>query len=112
MAQADLAILGAGAAGMMAALAANDRGRRVVVFDPMANQANNFAISGGLFPAAGSRLQRAAAIDDSPQAWLTDLRSYAGDSVNAGIRRVISRLVSRAADTISIDLVQPSAPRH
>ena len=98
MAQADLAILGAGAAGMMAALAANDRGRRVVLFDPMANQANNFAISGGLFPAAGSRLQRAAAVDDSAQGWLTDLRTYAGDSVNDRICQAVAQALPHVVD--------------
>ena len=51
----DVLILGGGAAGMFVALAAAARGLRVRVSDPMAAAASNFAISGGLFPAAGSR---------------------------------------------------------
>ena len=41
------------------------RGRarmRVAIFDPMWSTANNLAISGGLIPIAGSRLQREAGI--------------------------------------------------
>ena len=49
----DLMVLGAGAAGMMGALAAAQHGQRVLLVDPHMDQANNLAISGGLFPAAG-----------------------------------------------------------
>ena len=50
----DLAILGAGAAGMFVALAAQARGLRVALFEPQADTPNNLAISGGLIPVAGS----------------------------------------------------------
>jgi len=95
---ADLAILGAGAAGMLAALVAHRRGRRVLLIDPMAHQRNNFAISGGLFPAAGSRLQQQAGIADSPQAWLADLQAYAGDTVNVHIRQAVADALPQVVD--------------
>ena len=60
----DLAILGAGAAGMMTALVGARHGLKVVVFDPHFSQPNNLFISGGLFPAAGSRLQTQAGVSD------------------------------------------------
>jgi glycine/D-amino acid oxidase-like deaminating enzyme len=80
-----VAILGAGAAGMFVALAAQARGLRVVLFDPFLATPNNFAVSGGLFPAAGSRLQREAGVSEAPEAWLDDLRTYATGMVNARI---------------------------
>ena len=95
---ADLAILGAGAAGMLAALVAHQRGRRVLLIDPMAHQRNNFAISGGLFPAAGSRLQQQAGIAESPQAWLADLQAYAGDTVNPHIVQAVADALPQVVD--------------
>ena len=71
----DTAVLGAGAAGMLIALAAQARGQRVLLVEPRAGAASNFAISGGLFPAAGSRLQAAAGVRDRPEDWLQDLRA-------------------------------------
>jgi len=83
--KADLAILGAGAAGMMAALCASKRGLRVAVFDPHYSKPNNLAISGGIFPNAGSYLQVQAGVVDSPERWLDDLRTFAPDSINERI---------------------------
>ena len=94
----DLAILGAGAAGMMAALCAARRGLSVVLFDPHYFAPNNLSISGGLFPAAGSRLQADAGVSDSPQQWLADLRAFAGDSVNERIATAIAGCLPRVVD--------------
>lgn len=86
-----LAILGAGAAGMLAALCAADRGMRVEMFDPFWHVPSNLALSGGLFPAAGSRLQAEAGIVDSPENWLADLHAFAGASVNSRIAASVAR---------------------
>ena len=85
-----LAVLGAGAAGMMTALLAARRGLSVALVDPHFSAPNNLCISGGLFPAAGSPLQRAAGISDSSQAWLDDLRAFAGMAVNEDIAPAIA----------------------
>ena len=87
----DVAILGDGAAGMLVALAAAARGLSVLLCDPMSDQANNFAISGGLFPAAGSRLQCAGGVtDDGPQRWLQDVRDFAPGAVNEHIAESVA----------------------
>ncbi len=86
----DLIVLGAGAAGMMGALLAQARGQRVLVVDPHASSPSNFFISGGLFPAAGSALQARAGVRDTPEAWLADLRAFAGESVNTDIAEAVA----------------------
>lgn len=83
---------------MFVALAAQARGLSVALFEPHARTPNNFAISGGLFPAAGSRFQRAAGIDDSPQAWLDDLRQFAPDMVNERIAQSVAEALPLASD--------------
>jgi fumarate reductase flavoprotein subunit len=92
----DVAILGAGAAGMFVALAAQARGLRVALIEPQAHLPNNFAISGGLFPAAGSALQRSAGISDSPEAWLDDLRLFAPGMVNEHIAQAVAQALPAA----------------
>ncbi len=94
----DLAILGAGAAGMMAALCAAQRGYSVMLFDPHFSHPNNLSVSGGLFPAAGSRLQAGAGVVDQPRRWLDDLRLVAGDSVNQRIAPAIAESLPRLVD--------------
>lgn len=103
----DLAILGAGAAGMLAALCAAHRGLSVALFDPHFSQPNNLSISGGLFPAAGSRLQAAAGVADSPGQWLADLRAFAGDSVNERIAPAIAECLPRVVDFLVDEYAAP-----
>jgi fumarate reductase flavoprotein subunit len=96
--EVDLLVLGAGAAGCVGALRAADRGLRVVLVDPHWSRPNTLAISGGLFPAAGSRAQRAAGVHDSPQAWLDDLQAFAGDSVNPRIAESVALTLPRVVE--------------
>lgn len=103
----DLIVLGAGAAGMMAALLASCRGARVAQFDPHATAKNNFFISGGLFPAAGSKLQSAAGVADSPQAWLRDLQSFAPDSINPRIAESVAEALPEFAHWLGETMKAP-----
>lgn len=105
----DVAILGAGAAGMFVALAAQARGLEVTLIDPHAHKLNNFAISGGLFPAAGSSLQQAAGHTDSPQAWLDDLRQFAPSMVNENIATSVAYALPLATDFL---IQKCAAPLH
>ncbi|MEL7137860.1 MAG: FAD-dependent oxidoreductase, partial [Pseudomonadota bacterium] len=57
-------IIGAGAAGLTAALAARDRGREVLVLERDPVPAGSTALSAGLVPAAGTALQSDAGIED------------------------------------------------
>ena len=104
----DTAVLGAGAAGMLIALAAQARGQRVLLVEPRAGAASNFAISGGLFPAAGSRLQAAAGVRDSPEDWLRDLHAFAPEgAVNERIATAVAEALPRVVDFL---LDQAGAP--
>ncbi len=96
----DLAILGAGAAGMLAALRASALGLRAVLFDPFWSQPNNLLLSGGLFPAAGSRLQRDAGVADTPDTWLQDLRNFAGASCNERIATDVARALPAVVELL------------
>jgi fumarate reductase flavoprotein subunit len=68
-----LVIVGAGACGLTAALAARDAGAEVVVLERDASPSGSTALSSGFIPAAGTRYQRAASIEDSPELFAADV---------------------------------------
>src|SRR5919106_946410 len=69
-----LVVVGAGACGMVAALAAAKRGVEVLLLEKAAEPAGNTVRSTGLIPAAGTRLQREAGIlDDTPELMAKDI---------------------------------------
>ena len=74
----DLLVIGAGACGMAGAIAAHDAGGSVAILESRDRPGGNSALSTGSIPGAGSRYQRAAGIDDSPQKMVDDLIRVAG----------------------------------
>lgn len=72
-----IVIIGAGAAGMVAALAAHDAGAQVLVLEADAVPSGSTALSAGLIPAAGTRFQREAGIDDDPVRFARDIQAKA-----------------------------------
>src|SRR5437763_2959371 len=60
-------IIGAGAAGLCAALSASEASVEPVVIERDAVPAGSTALSAGLNPAAGTRLQRRPRIEGSPE---------------------------------------------
>lgn len=90
-------IAGAGAAGMMSALAAAHHGARVVLLERDLAGASNLLVSGGLFPAAGTRYQRDAGIDDRPAVFAGDIRAMGSGAVN---ERIVDALAQRSADAV------------
>ena len=68
-----LLIIGAGAAGLCAGLAAKESGLDALIVERDAVPAGSTALSAGLIPAAGTRFQRAKGITDSPHLFATDI---------------------------------------
>lgn len=66
-------IVGAGAAGLTAALAARDGGAEVIVLERDAVPQGSTALSSGFIPAAGTRFQKARGIEDSPARMASDI---------------------------------------
>ena len=66
-------VIGAGACGLTAALAAQDAGADVLVLERDASPSGSTSLSSGFVPAAGTRWQRAAGIDDSPELFAADV---------------------------------------
>ncbi len=69
----DVAIIGGGACGLTAAIAAAREGAETVVLEADATCAGTTAMSIGLIAAAGTKLQKAAGIDDTPGKFVADI---------------------------------------
>jgi predicted oxidoreductase len=71
--QADIVIVGAGAAGAMAALAANEQGATFVGLDQLPEFGGTAIVSGGGMSVAGTPMQAERGIEDSPDRAFRDL---------------------------------------
>jgi flavocytochrome c len=88
---APLVIIGAGAAGLCAALAAHEAGVETVVLERDSMPRGSTALSAGLIPAAGTRFQKLLGIADSPALFATDLKRKAHDEADPAIVDLIAR---------------------
>lgn len=90
-------IVGAGACGLIAALAATEAGQEVLVIERDAVPSGSTALSAGLIPAAGTRWQRAAGIADSPETFAADIMRKAGGEPDPGL---VAALTTGAAEVL------------
>lgn len=70
-------IIGAGACGMVAALAAQESGQEVLVIEADSLPRGSTALSAGLIPAADTRFQRVAGITDNAALFAADIQRKA-----------------------------------
>lgn len=89
-------IIGGGACGLTAALAARDAGADVLVLERDPGPRGTTAMSTGLVPAADTSDQKAAGIGDSPDRMAADIIAKA----KGGDRAVIARLAQESAATV------------
>lgn len=75
----DVLVVGAGAAGLVAALRAQEAGAEVIVLERDKLPRGSTALSAGLIPAAGTRFQAEAGIEDSPGLFIRDIMAKAHD---------------------------------
>lgn len=94
-------VAGAGAAGMIAALAAAARGGRVVLVERDLTAPSTLALSGGLIAAAGTRWQRAAGIVDDAERFAADIAAFAGGSSHPGLVAIVAGTAARATEFLA-----------
>jgi fumarate reductase flavoprotein subunit len=85
-----LLIIGAGAAGLCAALSAKEAGVEVVVVEREATPSGSTSLSAGLIPAAGTRFQRAKNIHDSAKSFAADITHKANGEVDPAVVEAIA----------------------
>ncbi len=94
----DVLIVGAGAAGLVAALSAHEAGCDVLVLERDAKPSGSTALSAGLIPAAGTRLQMAAGIEDSAQLFAADIQAKAKGENDPALVDLLARNAGPVVD--------------
>ncbi len=93
----DILIVGAGAGGLVAAIAAAEQGAAVAILEKQDRPGGNSSLSTGSVPGAGSRFQREAGVVDSPERFLADMEVIAPDN---DCPELVRRLISESAATV------------
>jgi fumarate reductase flavoprotein subunit len=91
-------IIGGGACGLVAALAARDQGAQVLVLERDSTPSGSTALSSGMIPAAGSNLQQGAGVTDSPQLMAADIQAKAKGRAAPDIVETVCRISGPTID--------------
>ena len=97
MADYDVVVVGAGAAGLCAAVTAAEAGASVLVAEASDAAGGASQFSAGLVMAAGTRFQRERGIEDSPETLLHEYLAFNRWSVETGVAR---RLAEESGPTV------------
>ncbi len=87
----DIAIVGAGGCGLIAALVAAEHGAHVIIVEKEKQAGGNTAMSAGLAIAAGSRLQRAAGETGTPEELAADIWNTNGATSDRTVTLALCR---------------------
>ena len=96
-----VAIIGGGAAGLCAALAAREAGAEVVVFERDALAQGSTSLSAGLIPAPDTAAQRAAGIADSVAQFAADIQAKAHGEADPVVLKLATEGAGPAIDWLS-----------
>jgi len=95
-----VAIVGAGACGLTAALMLRDAGIDCVLLERDALPQGSTALSSGFIPAAGTQVQRAAQIDDSPERFAADIQAKAHGTAAPHLVAAYTQAIAPALDAL------------
>ncbi|XDB00343.1 FAD-dependent oxidoreductase (plasmid) [Sulfitobacter sp. LCG007] len=112
----DLLVIGAGACGLAGAIAAHDAGGSVAIVEKRERPGGNSSLSTGSIPGAGSRFQKEAGIEDSPERMIEDLIRTAGhhdaDEITEMVARECAPLCEWLIDDLGARMELITAYRH
>jgi fumarate reductase flavoprotein subunit len=86
-----IVVVGAGAAGLCAALSAHEQGVDAIVLERDSIPRGSTTLSAGLIPAAGTRFQGALGIDDDPTLFASDIERKSQREADAAIVGLVTQ---------------------
>ena len=120
--EVDVLVIGAGGCGLVAALAAAEKGVQVFLVEKDKNPGGNTSLSQAMVPAAGTRVQKDAGIDDSPELMAEDILKYNGyqsdPELTLHVARESAQLLHWLVDSFGInfelvtEFLYPGHSRH
>ncbi len=104
----DVVVVGGGACGMAAAIAARQQGAEVLLLEKEPDLGGNAALSTGSVPAAYTRFQAAAGVEDSPEKMAEDIMRQTGHMTDKELVlhlcRESSGLIDWLVDSLRVEL--------
>ncbi len=100
-ANVDVAIVGAGAAGLVAALRAREAGADVLLLERDPLPSGSTALSAGLIPAPSTRFQAGAGIADSVEAFAADIMAKAHGEPDPAAVSLLARTIGPAVEWLA-----------
>ncbi|MDO8863615.1 FAD-dependent oxidoreductase [Haliea sp. E1-2-M8] len=94
----DLIVVGGGNAGMPAAIFAAERGAKVLVIEAASALGGTLYLSSGQMSAAGTKLQQAKGIEDSPELHYADIMRISKSTANPALARLATDNAGRTFD--------------
>ncbi|MFC6636752.1 FAD-dependent oxidoreductase [Sulfitobacter sp. JBTF-M27] len=91
-------IIGAGACGLVAALSAQEAGQEVLVIEADAVPSGSTALSAGLIPAAGTKVQQKAGIEDDAALFAQDIQAKAHGENDPALVDLMAQNAAEAID--------------
>src|SRR4051794_39483954 len=95
-----VAIVGAGACGLTAALLLADAGTECVLLERDGSPSGSTALSSEFIPAPGTRVQRARGIEDSPQQFARDIQAKAHGTAAPHLVEAYAAAIGPALDAL------------
>ena len=106
--ETDMVVVGAGGCGLVASLAAADKGINVLLLEKTSKVSGNTSLSHGMVPAAGTRFQKEQGIIDTPEDMAQDILEKNGHESDPDLTLFLCRqslgLVEWLVDQIGVDL--------
>ncbi len=96
-------IVGAGACGLTAALAARDAGAEVMVLERDERPSGSTALSSGLIPACGTRWQAAMGVSDPVDQFARDIQAKAKGEADPALVRAVAEASGPALEWLADD---------
>lgn len=97
----DIIVIGAGGCGLMAALVAAKKGAQVLLLEKTDKPGGGTAFSSKGIRAAGSRRQREAKIEDSPELYAQDILGRNNNESDAALTKRLTETSGRVADFLA-----------
>ncbi len=100
----ELAVIGAGACGAIAALSAAQAGIETLVLERDPVPAGSTSLSAGMIPAAGTAIQAAACINDTAELLIADLMGKNKNRADPALVRAVAQISGPTVDWLTQDL--------
>lgn len=105
----DVVVIGGGGCGLSASLAAAQGGAEVLLLEKQQRPMSNTSRSGGMIPAAGTRLQKEAGIEETAEEFAEDIFRKNGHTsdkeMTLHLARISKDLIEWLIDEVGVDLV-------